>query len=245
MYHPYQESCVQISRHTLDHLNTTDTTRTEIMYDKRTFGKGMGVSFAILTVIVLLVVSTGTAYAVPLAGIGGFTFQFDKLTAESAVIYSSVDDTSTQDAYPMVVVEQENVEIEGLELIKELNVDSLPGLSGDARILITANDTVTADQQIVKISQLNAENATFNQQVIDESNANDPSKSFGIWTGDTAENQDKLQNGRIVDLNSDGPAQTLEDTEIRAHYLASSSISLPGLSLEVQYDDDGDGQYNE
>lgn len=215
------------------------------MYNKRTFGKGMGASFAVLAAIALLVMSTGTAYAVPLAGIGGFTIQADSLSAESAIIYPGADDTSNQDAYPMAVIEQKNVKIDGLKLMKEINVNKMPGLNGNARIVMTAEDTVTADQQMVKVSNLNAETATFNQQVIDESNSDDPSKSFGIWSGDASENQDKLEEGRIVDTSSDGPAQELENANITAHYLASSSISLPGLGLEVQYDDDGDGQYNE
>jgi hypothetical protein len=215
------------------------------MYNKHTLGKSLGASFAVLVVIALLVMSSGVAYAVPLAGIGGFTIQADKLTAESAMIYPGVDDTSNQEAYPMAVVEQKNVTIEGLRLIKPLDVSSIPGLSGNARIVLTANGTVTADQQMVKITNLKAETATFNQQVIDESNSDNPSRAFGLWMGDASKSQNKLQNGRIVDLSSDGPAQKLVNTEIQAHYLASSSISLPGLGLQVQYDSDGDGNYNE
>ncbi|UPM43610.1 DUF6230 family protein [Halocatena salina] len=215
------------------------------MYNKRTFGKGMGVSIVVLAVIAVLVISTGSAYAVPLAGIGGFTIQADQLTAESAYIYPGVDDTSNQDAYPMAVIEQKDVKIDGMKLMKSLDVDAVPGLSGSARVVMTSSDTVTADQQMVKVSNIEADTAEFNQQVIDESNSNNPSDQFGIWSGDASQNQDKLQNGKIVDISDDGPAQKLEGANIKAHYLASSSISIPGLSLEVQYDEDGDGQYNE
>lgn len=215
------------------------------MYDKRTFGKSLGASFAVLVMIALLVMSSGAAYAVPLAGIGGFTIKADKLTAESAIIYPGVDDTSNQDAYPMAVVEQKGVTIKGMELIKTIDVSSIPGLSGQARIVMTADGEVTANQQMVKITHLQADTAVFNQQVIDESNADNPSRSFGIWMGDASETKDKLENGRIVDLSSDGPAQKLVNATIQAHYLASSSISLPGLDLQVQYDSDSDGNYNE
>jgi hypothetical protein len=215
------------------------------MYNKRTFGKSMGASVAVLTIIALLVMSSGVAYAVPLAGVGGFTIQFDKLTADSAIIYPGADDTSNQDKYPMAVVEMKDVEIEGLRLIKPIDVSAIPGLSGNARIVLTANGTVTAEQQVVKITKLQAETAVFNQQVIDETNSNNPSRAFGIWMGDAAEKQNKLFNGRIVDLQSDGPAQKLVNAKIQAHYLASSSISLPCLGLQVQYDSDGDGNYNE
>ncbi|WP_248903843.1 DUF6230 family protein [Halocatena marina] len=215
------------------------------MYNKRTFGKGMGASFAVLAAIGLLVLSTGTAYAVPLAGIGGFTIQADQLTAESALIYPGADDTSSEDAYPMAVVEQKGVTIKGMKLMKEINVASMPGLNGNARIVMTSNGDVTADQQMVKISDLKADKATFNQQVIDESNSDNPSESFGIWSGDASESQKKLEDGRLVDTSNDGPAQNLENANITAHYLASSSISIPGLHLQVQYDNDGDGNYSE
>ncbi len=214
------------------------------MYDKRTFGKGMGASIAVLAVVVLVMLST-TAYAVPLAGIGGFNIAADSLSADSAYIYPGADDTSNQDGYPMAVIEQEGVTIEGMELTKTFDVSSVPTLSGNARIMMSASDTVTADQQMVKVSSLSADTATFNQQVIDESNSQDPSQQFGIWAGDASTEQGKLTEGRIISLENDGPAQTLEGANIQAHYLASSSISLPGLSLDVQYDSDGDGTYNE
>lgn len=215
------------------------------MYNKRTFGKSMGASVAVLTVIALLVMSSGVAYAVPLAGVGGFTIQVDKLTAESALIYPGTADTTNQDAYPMGVVEQKGVTITGLKLIKTLDVSSIPGLDGNARLIMSADGEVTADQQMVKVTNIQAETAVFNQQVIDVTNSDDPSRSFGIWMGDASKSQNKLANGRIVDLSSDGPAQKLVNAEIQAHYLASNSISLPGLNLKVKYDEDGDGNYNE
>lgn len=215
------------------------------MYNKRTFGKSMGASFAVLVVIALIVISSGTAFAVPLAGVGGFTIQADELTAGSVVIYPGSGDTSNQETYPMAVVEQKNVEIEGLELTKTIDVSAVPGLSGQVRLVQSADGTVTADQQVVKITRLQAEEAIFNQQVIDESNSANPSRSFGFWQGDAARTKDKLPDGRIVDIANDGPAQKFKDVSIQAHYLASSSISLPGLTLEVQYDGDGDGNYNE
>jgi hypothetical protein len=216
------------------------------MYNKRTFGKSLGASFAVLVVIALVVMSSGVAYAVPLAGIGGFTIQVDKLSAESAVIYPGVGDTSNQEAYPMAVIEQKNVTIKGLVLTKTLDVSSVPGLDGNARVVMSADGAVHADQQMVKVSKIQAETAVFNQQVIDESNSNNPSQAFGITAGDASKTLDKLpEDTRIVDLSNEGPGQVLKDATIQAHYLASSSISLPGLNLKVQYDSDGDGNYNE
>lgn len=205
------------------------------MYEKITFVKGTAASIGVVALIGLLVMATGTAYAVPLAGVGGFTIKADKVTAESVVIYPGVDDTSERSAYPMAVVEQKNVKIEGLRQIKTLDVGSMPGLSGQARLVITSDETVTADEQVLKFSKLEAEKATFNGQVIDEHNSDDPTRKFDITTGSF--------DGRTVDVSKDGPAQVLTGVEIQAHYLASNQISLPGMQFSVQYDSDGDGTY--
>lgn len=205
------------------------------MYEKITFLKGTAASIGVVALIGLLVMATGTAYAVPLAGVGGFTIEADRVTAEEVVIYPGVDDTSEQSAYPMAVVEQRNVEIEGLRQMKTLDVGSMPGLSGQARLVITSDETVTADEQVLKFSKLEAETATFNGQVIDEHNSDDPTRKFEISSGSF--------DGRTVDISKDGPAQDLQNVEIQAHYLASNQISLPGMEFSVQYDGDDDGTF--
>ena len=205
------------------------------MYEKLTFAKGTAASIGVVALIGLLIMASGTAYAVPLAGIGGFTIEADKVTSEEVIIYPGVDDTSERSAYPMAVVEQKNVRIEGLRQIKELDVGSMPGLSGKARIVITSDETVTADEQVLKASKIEAESATFNGQVIDEHDSDDPTRKFDISSGSFE--------GRTVDVSKDGPAQTLKNVEIQAHYLASNQISLPGMELSVQYDSNGDGTY--
>lgn len=205
------------------------------MYEKITFVKGTAASIGVVALIGLLVMASGTAYAVPLAGIGGFTIEADRVTSEEVVIYPGVDDTSERSAYPMAVVEQRGVEIEGLRQTKELDASAMPGLDGTARIVITSDETVTADEQVLKFSKLEAESATFEGQVIDEHNSDDPTQEFDISSGE--------YDGRTVDVSKDGPAQELEDVEIQAHYLASNQISLPGMEFAVQYDGDGDGDF--
>jgi hypothetical protein len=211
------------------------------MYRKALLAKGMSASFGTLLLVGVLVMSTGTAYAAPLAGIGGFTIQADEIRADSAVIYPGSADTSEQGAYPMAVVEQKGVEIDGLRLIKELDVDSIPGLSGNARIVMSSSETVEADQQIIKVSNIQAEQATFNHQLIDEHDSDDPTRKFDIKSGSATEDIE----GRTVSIDSDGPAQVLTNAKINTHYLATNTISLPGLELDIQYDADGDGQYDE
>jgi hypothetical protein len=211
------------------------------MYRKSTLAKGLSASFGTLLLVGALVMATGTAYAMPLAGIGGFTIQAEEIRADSAVIYPGSGDTSEQGAYPMAVIEQKGVEIDGLKLIKELDVSAIPGLSGNARIVMSSSETVEADQQLIKVSNIQAEQATFNAQVIDEHDSNDATRKFDIKSGSATEDIE----GRTVSIDSDGPAQVLKNAKIRTHYLATNSISLPGLELDIQYDQDGDGVYQE
>ncbi|MFB6172613.1 MAG: DUF6230 family protein [Haloarculaceae archaeon] len=205
------------------------------MYEKSTFAKGTAASLGVVALVGVLVMASGTAYAMPVAGVGGFTIKAKKVTSQQVVIYPGVDDTSERSAYPMAVVEQKGVEIEGLRMIKELDVSPMPGLSGNARLVISSSGTVTADQQVLKFSRLDAEKATFNGQIVDERASDDPSRKFEISSGS--------YDGRTVDISDDGPAQVLRNATINAHYLASNQISMPGMQFSVQYDQDGDGTY--
>lgn len=208
------------------------------MYDKKLFAKSMGASFSVLAVIALIIISSGTAYALPLAGVGGFTIKADKITASDQILYPGVDDTSKQKAYPVAVVEQKNTRIKNLVLIKKLPIDKVPMLNGNARIVISSDKgTVQTDKQILKASHIQARNATFGGQMIDDK----PSgyeDSFAIRNGPEVQ-----ANGKIVNVSGSQPAVVLKDAKIQAHYLATSQISLPGLGIDVQYDPDGDGTY--
>lgn len=205
------------------------------MYERSTFAKGTAVSLAVVGVVALVVLASGTAYAMPLAGVGGFTIRADQVTAENVVIYPGVGDTSERSAYPMAVVEQQGVRIDGLRMMKDLDVGTIPGLSGNARLVIASSGTVTADEQVLKFSKLEAQRATFNGQIVDEHASDDPTRQFDISSGS--------YDGRTVNVSPDGPAQVLTNATIDAHYLASNQITMPGMTFAVEYDQDGDGTY--
>lgn len=211
------------------------------MYDKPTLAKGMGASFAAVAMIVLIVASTGTAYALPLAGAGGFTIKADKITADTQVIYPGTEDTSNSGQRPMIVVEQKNTKIKGLVIIKEFPASSLPGVKGDARFLIKSNSEVTINKQLLKMSKFNAKQSKFSGQVLDEHNSDKASEKFEIRSGPASNPQD----GKTVNIDNSKPGVVLKDVKIKAHYLANDQISLPDQDFVVQYDADGDGKYNE
>jgi Family of unknown function (DUF6230) len=208
------------------------------MYSKKLFAKSMGASISILVIIVLVILSSGTAYALPVAGVGGFTIQADKITASDQILYPGVEDTSEQKAYPVAVVEQKNTRITNMVLTKQLPVDEVPLLEGNARIVISSKkDKVRIDEQILKASSIQAENATFGGQMIDD-HPKGYDDSFAIRNGPNVQAK-----GKIVNVSGSQPAVVLKDAKIQAHYLATSQISLPGLQIDAQYDPDGDGTY--
>lgn len=211
------------------------------MYDKSLLAKGTGVSLGVVALVAMLVLHTGTAYAVPLAGVGGFTVKADEIRGQDAHIYVGADDTSQKEAVPMGVTELESSEIEGLRLIKELNVDSIPGLSGNARMVISGTGTVTTGNQILKATEIKAEEAILREQVIDESPASDPNDRF------TIDAQGNPSAGETVDpsASTGKPGLVLKDATINAHYLATNRISIPGQKIAIQYDPDEDGTYEQ
>ncbi|MFB6163744.1 MAG: DUF6230 family protein [Haloarculaceae archaeon] len=187
----------------------------------------------------LLVLQTGTAYAVPLAGVGGFTIHAKEIRGYGAYIYGGVDDTSNSDAVPMAVTELQHSEIDGLRLVKTQSLDAFPGISGTMRITISASDTVTTGQQILKYTYLKADTATLRRQVIDETNTDNPRKQFAISA------RGENTSGVTVDINQHGnqPGLVLKDATINAHYLATNHITLPGQKIQIAWDTDGDGNY--
>lgn len=210
------------------------------MYDTRILAAGLATSLGAVALVGVLVVSSGVAYAVPLAGVGGFTIEAEELRGEGMYIYPGVEETSEYDAYPVVVTEMQHAEVRGLRITKEMDASPLPGLDGTMRVVIYsgANETVEIDQQITKYSRLRAEKSVFSGEVYNEYNEEDPRRQFDITA--PAEPQE----GRTVNASGDEPGVVLHDVELQAHYTAASSVDFSKLHIDVEYDEggaDGDG----
>lgn len=197
------------------------------MYDKPRFAKGMGLSLAVVGLIGALLLHTGTAYAVPLAGVGGFTITADEMRAESAEMYVGTGNTSTKSGVAMSVTEISSAEIDNVRITKVIDVSDKPGLSGNARIVVSGNGTATTGAQTLKATRIRAEEAVVRGQTIDETPAQNPSERFTI-TADGTEGQ---------------PGMVLKNVTIRAHYLTVRRITIPEQTITVEYDPDGDGDY--
>ncbi|WP_435077028.1 DUF6230 family protein [Halococcus sp. AFM35] len=217
------------------------------MYDKKVLAKGTAVSFGVVALVAMLIVSSGMAFAAPMAGIGGFTIQADELRGNDLYLYPGVSDTSERSGVPVATAEFSSVEIDGLELTKSF--EDVPAIGGNARIVITATDTVTADSLLVKQTKLTASSSTFNGLLIDEDNAN-YSDSFKQIAPSTAEQRtsggDSFTDPKTIDLsNASNPGIVLQNATIRAHYQAVNQISIPGITLATEYDANGDGDYTD
>lgn len=199
------------------------------MYDRKRLVTGTGASLLIVGFVGLLVLSSGTAYATAMAsaGGGGFTVEADEIRSDEFLLYPSAGE-SDQGQTPVVVVEQRGVEIDGLVLTRE---QEIPMMDGTMEIVFTADETVTADQQYIKMSGQSAANATFNGQVINAQQSDDPAEQFEQTAGENAD----PEQGRLTNINGEAPGMVQKDAEIEMVYLASNEISLPGLEVDVNY----------
>ena len=218
------------------------------MYDKKVLAKGTAVSFGVVALVAMLIVSSGMAFAAPLSGIGGFTINADELRGDDLYLYPGVSDTSEREGIPVATAEFSAVEIDGLELTKSF--EDIPAIGGNARVVITSTDTVTADSLLVKQSKLTADSSTFNGLLIDEENAERPSDQFKQVAPSTAEQRtegvDAGQPPKSIDLsNASNPGIVLQNASIQAHYQAVNEISIPGITLATEYDANGDGDYTD
>lgn len=206
-------------------------------YDRERFGRGLSISILVVVLIVGLVLSTNTAYAMAVAGVGGFTIEADSIESEEAIIYPGSGETAGEGESAQILIEHRNIEIDSLELTKEVDVSSVPGLSGEASLSVTSDETVTADEQMLKVSELNAEESTLSPLVVQERETDQVEESFDLTAGDAAspENDTRLTS---LDGDSDEPGLYIEDAELTAHYLATSTINIPDLGLEIDYDGD-------
>lgn len=200
------------------------------MYDRRTFALRTIASLLATGALVLALVMSGTAYAVPLGGIGGFDIQAEEITAESAVFYPGYGQTSTEEKANLLIVELRDVELTGLTLRKPLDTSTVPGISGDAELAIDSGTTVSADQLILKTSGVQGEQATLNNAIIAEQSSSDPSDSFLVSAGDASGSVD----GQITSIDNDRPAAKLTDVTLTGHYVAAGALTIPDLEVRVQ-----------
>lgn len=201
------------------------------MYNRTRIARGAGTAIAVWTALTLVVMSTGVAYALPLAGVGGFFVTATDVQADSAVIYPGVSDTEEAGRYPQATVELENPQIGNLGIRKTFDMSdyTVGTLNGSLQLLLAAPGTATSDRVLTKASYVFSPNAAFDEFEVADRDKAAASDRYLVWSNDTAS----------FSRRAGEPAIT-----IRTHYLVADRITLSdGLVAYVCYDADGDGTY--
>lgn len=203
------------------------------MYNRKRIARGAGSALAVWALVGILLMSSGVAYGLPLAGVGGFVITSNSVTADSTVIYPGVDETSgfaatnpdtgaTSNDYPQAVVELRDVSIENLGIKKTIPLSqyTADSLNGNAQIRVFAPGTSTSPNVLLKSSALGASSAQLNGFRVQDRGDGQPGDSYKTWANSTST------------LGSNTGLVT-----IRGHYIVADRIQTSdSLAVVVCYD---------
>lgn len=174
--------------------------------NKKVFFTSLASGLLALGLLLVTFGLSGVAYAVPIAGVGDFYVEFDKLEGEGYQFYPKIGETSGEAATPQGTNLIETVTITNLKLYKDFKV-------GDEwiRVLITASKPVKITGLHQDAGSVEA-NATFANQKLEENYSDDWQKQFS------------LSSSTIV----------LENAKLKTHYLFQETINMNGMKLTVE-----------
>jgi Family of unknown function (DUF6230) len=150
---------------------------------------------------------TGTAFALPLGGIGDFYVEFDELNGTNFQLLPHVGETGNSDAEPMVRNKMDKVVITNLHIYKDLEV---PGV-GWVRFHIrsTGPTNITG---LIHDARLIEADLSFNELAIQEKNTAEFSQN---WT----------QNAATINIKG---------AKIVTDYLFQTVVSLDGAKISAE-----------
>jgi hypothetical protein len=173
---------------------------------KKVFWSALGTGIIALALLLVSFGISGVAYAVPIAGVGDFYVEFDKLEGNGYVFYPKMGETSSSDSAPQGTNLIETLTIDNLQLYKDFQV------GGEwIRVKITASKPV----QITGLQHdagLIEANAKFQNLVLQEKHSDDWQKQF------------QQTSSKI----------TLEHAKLKTHYLFQKTINMNGMRLTVE-----------
>lgn len=150
---------------------------------------------------------SGTAFALPLGGMGDFYVEFDELNGTNFQLLPHIGETGNSDAAPMVRNKMDEVEITNLHIYKDLD---LPGL-GWFRFHIRAAGP-TNITGLIHDARLIEADLSFNELEIEEKNTNEFSQN---WS----------QNAKTINI---------KDAKIVTDYLFQTVVSLDQATISVE-----------
>ncbi|MGG1676310.1 DUF6230 family protein [Neobacillus sp. NRS-1170] len=173
---------------------------------KKVFWSALGAGILTLALLLVSFGVSGVAYAVPIAGVGDFYVEFDKLVGTGYTFYPKMGETSSSDSAPQGTNLIENLTIDNLQLYKDFNV------GGEwIRVKIAASKPVQISGLQHDAGLIQAD-AKFQNLVLQEKHSDDWQKQF------------KQTSSSIV----------LEHAKLKTHYLFQKTINMNGMKLTVE-----------
>lgn len=173
---------------------------------KKVFWSALASGILVLALLLISFGITGVAYAVPIAGIGDFYVEFDKLVGQGYTFYPKMGETSSSDSEPEGTNEMESLVIDNLQLYKDFKVGNQW-----IRVKITASKPVQITGLQHDASLIEAD-AKFQNLVLQEKHSDDWQKQF------------KQTSSQII----------LEHARLKTHYLFQRTINMNGMRLTVE-----------
>ncbi|MBT2654778.1 hypothetical protein J7E81_05880 [Bacillus sp. ISL-18] len=173
---------------------------------KKVFWSALSAGLLTLALLLVSFGISGVAYAVPIAGVGDFYVEFDKLVGNNYTFYPKMGETSSSDSAPQGTNLIETLTIDNLQLYKDFKV------GGEwIRVKITASKPVqiTGLQHDAALIEANAK---FQNLVLQEKHSDDWQKQF------------KQTSSTII----------LEHAKLKTHYLFQKTINMNGMRLTVE-----------
>lgn len=163
---------------------------------------------------------TGTAFALPLGGIGDFYVEFDELRGDGFQLMPQMGETGESDSEPMVRNVIEEVEIDNLHIYKDLKIPT----GGWVRVHVKA-DGITEIKGLTQDARFIDADLSFDELAIEEKNTDDFSENW-------SQNADTI---------------TINDATLVTDYLFQEFVSLANAKISVEkidepfmYDDEND-----
>lgn len=150
----------------------------------------------------------GTAFAMPLGGIGDFYVEFDELKGEGFKLLPQMGETGDSDSEPLVRNEIEKVSIKNLHIYKDL---PLPGTKKWVRFHVKAEGE-TSITGLIQDARLIDADLSFDKLNIREKNTEDFNKNW----------------------SQDADTITIKDASIVTDYLFQEFVSLEDAKISTE-----------
>lgn len=169
--------------------------------------------FVILLSILLL---TGTGYAAfPLAGVGGFVIEANKITGTNFTLTPKTGSTERHENWGQAHIELGSTSIDGLSLTKTISLDGAFAEYGISNIhlAITSDSTVRGENVKLGVTGIVASHSNFQNLNVDENKrASNPLDVFQL---------------RASSL-------TLDQAQLNTHFLSASRMNIPQLQVDIE-----------